>query len=307
MSPSRPLHPGWTSTAAGLLLLTAACRVASLPPSSSRSDGGPVFARGVISHEARSQLRLYRDAAGCESIQTTNRQFRVVTVTDATGSRRIVLEETYDVRLCTESESVGSEALITAWRPDSGQTAPLFQISGRGVSGTPVGNLYRMTSRGCCGSQELSTYYSLLNGRALFASSLGLRELALAGGRQRWFLGVHDTYSASAPPEAAHDSSVVAVLEMGNDREPAQRVTILFDRPEPFAASELAFSRGGVILPDTALALTGDSLPRGLAVRVGLAAPESSRKISVTVPIIAGRLAPDRARLPAGVRLRADR
>ena len=143
-----------------LIALTASCTVMSLPPAASRADGGPVSSRGIVSHEARSQLRLYRDAAGCESIQTVNRQFRLVTVVTEKGAERRVLEESYDVRHCLQAESASSEAAIVAWRPDS-TTTPLFRIAGRGTEGEPAGNLYRMTQRGCCGSQELATYFSL--------------------------------------------------------------------------------------------------------------------------------------------------
>jgi len=294
----------WRSLGSALLILSGACRVESLPPSSSRTDGGPVFARGVISHEARSQVRIYRDAAGCESIQTTNRQFRVVTVQDDEGPRRLVLEETYDVRYCVESESVGSEAVITAWQPDSGQTAPLFRIAGRGVSGSPVGNLYRMSSHGCCGSQELDTYWSLLTGRSLFASSIGLRELTYPGGRR--YAAFHDTFSAAAPPEAARDSSVIGVLELGDDRGPAARVAVATDHPEPFAVERLAFARGRTVLPDTSLAVS-DSAARDLRIRVELTAPSSGRRLAFAVPIVNGRLSTEGVRLPAGFRLESGR
>ncbi len=265
-----------------------------------------MLARGVISHEARSELRLYRDAAGCQSIQTTNRQFRVVTVQDDEGPRRLVLQESYDTRYCVESESVGSEALITAWQPDSGQTGPLFRIAGRGVSGTPIGNLYRMSSRGCCGSQTLDAYWSLLTGRSLFASSIGLRELVYPGRTGRRFLAFHDTFSAAAPPESAVDPSVVGVLELGNDREPATRVSVVADRPEPFAIQVLAFVRGRTVLPDSALTLSSDSTA-GLAARVELVAPSSGRRVTFTVPIIAGALATGGVTLPAGLRLDGGR
>src|SRR5690349_18840169 len=93
-----------------LLFALTACRISYLPPASTRSDGGPVVTRGVITHEARSQVRLYRDAAGCESVQTVNHQYRVVTVATDVGRQRLVLEEAYDVRLCLEGGSSSSEA-----------------------------------------------------------------------------------------------------------------------------------------------------------------------------------------------------
>src|SRR5438093_8540280 len=144
--------------------MVVGCRIATLPPNLGRGESGPVEARGIISREARSQVRMYRDAAGCESVQTVNRQFRLVTIVTPTGPRRLLLEESYDVRRCLTSEGASSEALITAWEADSGSSEPLFHIAGRGVASAPVGNLYRMQSRGCCGSGDAATYFSLVSG-----------------------------------------------------------------------------------------------------------------------------------------------
>src|SRR2546422_11171648 len=103
---------------ASLAALVVGCRAAILPPNPGRGESGPVEARGIISREARSQVRLYRDATGCESVQTVNRQFRLVTIVTPTGPRRLLLEESYDVRRCLTAEGASSEALITAWEAD---------------------------------------------------------------------------------------------------------------------------------------------------------------------------------------------
>ena len=269
--------------AAPLLLLTAGCTVMSLPPAASRADGGPVSGRGVVSHEARSQLRLYRDAAGCESIQTVNRQFRLVTVVTEKGSERRVLEESYDVRHCLESESASSEAAIVAWRTDS-STVPIFRITGRGTEGEPAGNLYRMTQRGCCGSQDLATYFSLLNGQALFNSSIAVRSLEVANTREVRHAAFHDSFSAAAPAETAADSAIIGVLQWGDDQMPGRRVLLRADRPEGFAVSSLTFLRGGKPVADSAVTLF-PGRPQNLAIEVRLTAPGSDRKVRFTIPI----------------------
>ncbi len=284
-----------------LLPFAAGCAVMSRPPASARSDGGPVSNRGTVSHEARSQLRLYKDAAGCESIQTVNRQFRLVTVVTEKGAERRILEESYDVRHCLESESASSEAAIVAWRPDTA-TVPLFRIAGRGTEGEPAGNLYIMTQSGCCGSQALATYFSLLNGRALFTSSIGIRSIEVANTRQVRYAGFHDSYSAAAATESQADSAVVGVLQWGDDQTPGQRILLRADRPEGFAVSGLAFRRDGKATADSAITLWPDK-PQHLALEVRLTAPSSNRTLSLTIPIAGLDLDLKGARVPSGFRL----
>ncbi len=285
-----------------ILISLTSCRIASLPPASSRSDGGPVASRGVISHEARSQVRLYRDAAGCESVQTANHQYRLVTVVTRSGPKRLVLEEAYDIRYCLSGGSSSSEATITAWRPDSNTAAPpAFRIAGRGISGSVVGNLYRLVSAGCCGSGTLGTYYSLITGRQLFASSVPPLELGSEPGAPARFVGFHDTFSAVAPVEAA-DSSVVGVLEMSDDSAPGQRLVLVADRPEPFALRQFAFLRDRHQITDSLVPHQGG---QGLAVTVTIEAPASRRRATVVVPIEGDSLNVARAEVPRGFSIRA--
>ena len=281
------------------------CKIMSLPPASSRSDGGPVITRGVIVHEARSQARLYRDAAGCQSVQTDNRQFRVVTIETPTGRQHLVLEEAYDIRHCLDGGSASSEATITAWRPDSDVTTPLFRISGRGVSGSPIGNLYRLVTAGCCGSATLGMYYSLITGQFLFGSTRRPLVIDAGGELPTRYIGFHGTSSTVAPIEATVDSSVIGVLQIGDDREPARRVVLVADRPEPYVLERLSFARGGRALSDTAL--TAASNRTGIQVLVSLRAEDSGRTADIVVPIERDSLVIARAVLPPGVRIRGGR
>ena len=284
-------------------VLLAACQLVSYPPAGSRSDGGPVVSRGVVSHEARSTVRVYRDAAGCESIQTVNRQFRLAAVNRGQGPERMVLEESYDVRHCLTAESASSEAQITAWRPDSATAAPLFRITGRGATGMPVGNLYLMTRYGCCGSEDLATYYSLINGQLLFASSHPPRSVEVANTRRLRWAAFHDSFSAISPRESEGDSSVVGVIQWGDDETPATRVVVRSTRPEAFATSAIRFWRGSKAVADSALVLFPDKAAEPIALEVELVAPGSNRVFSIRIPIVDLTLEVARATHPPDIRL----
>jgi hypothetical protein len=286
------------------VVLAPACRLERLPPPSSRLDRGPVSARGVISLEARSQVRLYRDAAGCESVQTMNRQFRVVTVPAPVGMRPLVLEEAYDLRHCLSTGSASSEAVITAWRPEPGVVDPLFRITGRGVTGEPVGTFYRLLSRSCCGGNDLGVFHSLHNGRALFSSSGRVLQLvdSVTGGSR--FVAFHDAASPVAPPEAAGDPTVIGVLQVGDDREPARRWVVVLARPEPFALRQLGFIVRSRPVPDTLLVLAGAEAAGDAAVLARLRAPTSGRELTVEVPFEGLSPRVDRVRASRGITLR---
>lgn len=280
------------------------CTIASLPPAGSRADGGPVAARGTVTHEARSQLRLYRDAAGCESVQTVNRRFRLVTVRQPGGlaPRRLVLEESYDIRHCLRSESSSSEAVVTAWAPDTASTKPVFRITGRGVTGEPDGPLYRMTAQGCCGSQNLSTYFSLVTGQALLWSSGPVRRLEAPETRQTRLVGFHDTYSAGTPPEAERDSSVIGVLFWADEERPLGRWVVRWAERDHFALERLAFVVRGQVSTDS-LVLVGPEDSTGVALEVRLISPATERQIRFRIPIRGLDLDAARAELPRGIRL----
>ncbi len=258
--------------------------------------------RGTIAHEARSHVRLYRDAAGCESIQTVNRQFRPVTITTAEGAELRVLEEQYDIRRCRDTDGVSSEAIVTAWLPDTGQARPLFRISGRAVSGTPTGNLYQMVTFGCCGSRPLATYHSLHTGAFLFSSSVPLRGIGTGATGSVRFAAFHDSFSATEPAERAADSTVIGVLQWGDDRSPGRRILIHADQPESFAATGLRFFRRGLPLEDS-IAVMSASAADPVSLRIELQSSGSDRRLRLDFVVAGDSLAAEGARLPAGISL----
>jgi hypothetical protein len=280
-------------------LTLAGCKIAYRPPLVPRGDGGPVAIRGVVTHESRSELRLYRDASGCESVQTLNRQFRLVSLG---ASQPIVLEESYDVRRCLSSEGTRSEATVTAWRPDTLASEPLFRFTGRGVAGEPVGDLYRMVITGCCGSQDAATYYSLQSGQALFTSSVPPLRIETSPGQLVRYVGLYGTYAAIGMPEAARDSAVVAVLQYATDRAPRARLVIRSSIRNAFAAARLTLVRPDSS-SDSSAVLMGSTVS-DLTIRGELVAPSTDRRVWFEIPIEKDALAIHKAQSSPELSLR---
>src|SRR5262249_55400550 len=101
---------------------------------------------------------------------------------------------------------------------------------------------------GCCGAQELSTFFSLLDGRELFTSDAPILEIEVPNTSVRRFAGYHDLMAASPVPGAGKNDRVIGALFWGSDRAPARRLLVMAPAgakvDENFAAKKMS------IVPD---------------------------------------------------------
>lgn len=209
-----------------------------------------------------------------------------------------MLEESYDLRHCLASASTSSEATITAWEPVAGAAEPLFRIRGRAATGEVIGNLYRMTQRSCCGSHEVGSYYSLLTGRMLFTATGDPIAVSGPDGATR-YLAFHASYSATLPPESVADSTVVGVLQWGDDRVPATRYSIVARSGGRYGLAAFTLRRA----PESeGNPPTVQTAALQLA-RIELASPADDRRHEISIPIRAGELDLEGATLPPGFEL----
>ena len=203
---------------------------------------GQSTVRGSGSREGVSRFAFGKDASGCPSTTVSNTRFLLL---QDTGSAGKVLRETIRTEHCLTAESTQGKIEITAWRSNSASSAPpLFSFHASAQEGQIDGEFYRTTEHGCCGPVDLRRYFSLENGREVFASSGPLLRIKIAGGSER-VIAVHDTYSATLPVEAETDSAVVAVLEYGDGVSPSLRWVLRASRPRYYLLDSLFFVRRG--------------------------------------------------------------
>jgi hypothetical protein len=216
-------------------------------------------------HGGASRFAFAKDASGCPTSHITNTRFVFLQDTGLTGK---VLRETIQTDHCLTAEATNGEIRVTAWRTDRARFAPpIFSFHASAQEGGVEDEFYRTVERGCCGPGDLSRYFSLENGRELFASSGPVLRIKIAGGSQR-IVTVHDTYSATLPTEAEKDSTVLAVFEYGDGLSPSHRWMLRTPGHSYFRLDSLYFIRRGKQMDSTSVWFTRPLSERTLPIVV---------------------------------------
>lgn len=254
-------------------------------------------------------------ADGCESAyRSTSVRYTVVGSTVSEGNPpHLVLQETTRILMCQSMEGP-TEAQITvtarpAMRPGA---AARWTIRQRGEIGAvaddyPGEPLYRITEYGCCGSENLDTYYSLVTGRALFTADNPLLFID-AEPFGTGLVAIHDGAAAGPIPGAAeNDRTLIALIAFGNTRTPGQHVQLRGPSGDFSVFRQELVARGpnGQVKRGATLGIN-DELTAAWSVSVVLeleSITSADTTARVEIPIEAGRLAPARARVPAGFRV----
>lgn len=264
-----------------------------------------------VHREASSTAETWKEKDGRRITRTVNRRFTFAT-TYSERFRKVdlLLAETFDRTLDSGAEGEKSKVFVEASRAEDAPGKTLWKIAAEGSSGEPTEeNVYRVTRPGCCGAQDLSIYFSLINGKELFASDALIVKLEAPNTSFRRFVAYHDLMAASAIPDPVKREGVVGLLEYGSDREPASRLYVLADKPEPpenFAAKKLAIvANGKEAEGDRFDVWAADKNPDpakigGFSIRVRA---YSDPEILFEIPVEGDRLVPEKAKLAKGVRL----
>ena len=200
--------------------------------------------------EAASTAETWKEKDGRRITHTVNRRFTFATTYPEKFKRvDLLLAETFDRTLDSGAEGEKSKVTVEASLAGDSTGKAIWRIGTEGSSGEPTEeNVYRVTRPGCCGAQDLSIFFSLINGKELFASDAPILKLEAPNTSFRRFVAYHDLMAASPIPDAAKHRGVVGVLEYGSDREPASRLFVVADKPEPpedFAAKKLSIVANG--------------------------------------------------------------
>jgi len=264
-----------------------------------------------IRREAASSAETWKEKDGRRITHTVNRRFTFAT-TSPERFRKVdlLLAETFDRTLDSGAEGEKSKVTVEATRAGDASGKPFWKIASEGSSGEPTEeNLYRVTRPGCCGAQDLSVYFSLINGKELFASDAPILKLEAPNTSFRRFVAYHDRMAASPIPEASNHKGVVGVIEYGNDREGASRLYVLADKPEPpenFAAKKLSIvANGKEAEQDRFDVWAADKSPDtakigGFSIRVRA---YSDPEVLFEIPVEGDRLVPEKAKPAKGIRL----
>ena len=222
-----------TGFGAALLLFAAA---GAVPP-------------GHVRHEAVSSAEAWTGKDGRYLRHTVNRRFTFASAyPESTHEERLLLAETFDRLLDSGAEGEKSTVTVEARKAATADAKPLWKIEAEGGSGEPQGNLYRVTNPGCCGAQDLSTYFSLLNGRPLFSADSPIVELEVPNTGVHRYAAYRDLMSEGGIPDVKGEKGVIGVLQFGSDRAAASRVLVIAAKDfedDNYTAKKIAFVHEG--------------------------------------------------------------
>jgi hypothetical protein len=226
----------------------------------------------------------------------------------------LVLEEKTVVEQCDNLEGPTRAEVSVVARPARNPAArPTWTVRRRGERGEvfdelPGEQLYRITEYGCCGSENLDSYYSLADGRLLFTADQPLLYIeATAFGTG--MVAVHDAQAADDPPGAANDRTLVAAIAFGDSEHTPQRAWLRGPSADFWVKKVewVARGPGGQVKRDRTLGVSDELNARWtVAVSIELEGmSEGAPAARVEIPVENGRLALEKARVPAPFRLAA--
>lgn len=226
----------------------------------------------------------------------------------------LVLEEKTSVEQCENLEGPTRAEVSVVARPARNPAArPAWTIRRRGEAGgvadeSPGEPMYRVTEYGCCGSENLDTYYSLATGRALFTADHPLLYID-ADPFGSGLVAVHDAMAAGALPGGENDRTLIAGITFGGTEAPGQRVLLRGPSADynVFKLEWVARGPNGQVKRGQNLGIN-DELTAAWTVSVALeleAMSGDGGTVRVEIPLDHGRLVPARARVPAGFRVTA--
>jgi hypothetical protein len=261
--------------------------------------------------EATSFAESWTTKDGRRITHTVNRRFTFARAwRDRTTGVDLLLAETSDRRLDSGAEGEKSTVSVEAFR-GSGSGGTLWSLHAEGSAGEARDDgLYRVTRPGCCGAQDLSTFFSLLDGKELFTSAAPIVSIDAPNSVFRRFAAYHDLMAAAPVPGGERDRRVVGRLQYGSDRARAESVLVVAPIAEPdesWAAKKVSVvidgreSEGDRVDLWSADKAADAAKIGGFTIRV---TAYTTPELLVEIPVEGDRLVPEKATLGKGVSLR---
>lgn len=265
-----------------------------------------------------SSYRLKPATQLCTSgYQTTNVRYTVVGTGGFADAQppHLVLEERATMDRCENQEGGRGEVAVTARPADHPSAAPAWTIRHAGDEGgvwygEDLGGeeMYRIVQYGCCGAENLATYYSLRTGHRLFAADhplLYIEVERVATG----YVALHGAMAADGGPGGEVDRTQVARISFGGPGRVMQDVVIRGPSNDFYVPRFELVARGpgGQVKRGRRLNIN-DEIRADWAVTIAVEiAPVSGESpppnAEILIPLENGRMAVDRARVPAPFRI----
>ena len=273
--------------------------------------GGAAPAPPQARREAKSVAESWTTKDGRRITHIVNRRFTFARAwRDRTTGVDLLLEETFDRTVDSGAEGEKAAVSVDAF-PASGSGLPLWSFRSEGSTGEARDDdLYRVTRSGCCGSQDLSTFHSLLDGKELFTSDAPLVSVEVPNSPFRRFVAYHDLMAAAPVPGGEKDRRVVGRLQYGSDRAAAESVLVIApvaDPDESWAAKKVSVVIAGKESEEDRVDLwsadkaTDRAKIGGFAIRI---TAYTTPSLLVEIPVEGDRLVLEKATLGKGVSLR---
>lgn len=256
------------------------------------TDGSTHEKTGPI-YRAESSAQVPRGKDAWTYI-TDNRSFRFDEVLgdDGTYEALLLLEESFRNERTDGVEGIKGQASVKAWTLKPNQPRQLrWVIRESGNEATIQNRFFRLTAWGCCDMPVVYSYYGLLTGQKMYVSNSDLLEIWGDGDGPLAVRYVAFGYAGlrglSRPPQ----------LQYGTDRKVARRFSVVSSR-EYFDAPQIFVSTNNTL--EKSLDLRGSPLYFTIVLKY-------QDGVELRVPVERDVVHPEKAVLPAGYSLRADR
>jgi hypothetical protein len=243
-----------------------------------------------------SSISLVGDST-CRGKEIVNTSY-LETLDGAYPGGGLILEVISDVTTRRCQEGASGTVRVTVW-PDStkltstpvsftaaGDNAGVFEQSNNGARFAP---LFRIGTRGCCGSSDADEYFNLRSGRFIFASTSPLLHF-VANGAMRYVAVLQDGPSESLDSTVWKPNTAI-VIQYGDGTTEPQQLAIA---GEP--KTEYGIESAIVDVPPNANSRNGpgrDTMPvSGFAIRVRYGVKNTSASRDLVVHIENDRMIP---------------
>lgn len=247
----------------------------------------------TLPQEYRAESKAYvRHEKNSTIYVTENQFFEIASLLNKDGNdyTRLLLQATYHNERTFDDEDTQGNVTVKAWTllPNGGRK-PRWEIHQKGNEGRAGERFFEVTQWGCCAWPNVTTYYSLVSGKRIYAGSFPLIELYRQNGTaadQRYLeFGYSDTHREQP------------VLEYGDGEHVKQTITLIPPRLDWDPVHQVEVSAADR-KSEKSLNVGADHFTFMITLRI-------YDNAEIRIPVENDAMHPEKAVLPAGYSLKA--